>query len=95
MNVVHGVVLLAERDDAIAHGISLGSAARALGGGLKEVAAGVLPEVMTEDAETTVAIAEALGSLLGGEFVDEESAQGLVLAVGGIGRVEEEPGEVC
>jgi hypothetical protein len=50
---------------------------------------------MTEDAETAVAIAEALGGLLGGEFVDEKSAQGLVLAVGGIARLEEELGEVC
>jgi hypothetical protein len=95
MNVVYGVVLLAESDDAIAHGIALGSAARTLEGGQKELAPGVLAEVMTEDTETTVAVAEALGGLLGRKFIDEESAQGLVLSGGGISRLEEDLGEVC
>ena len=50
---------------------------------------------MTEDAEAAIAVSEALGGLLGGDLIDEESAQSFVLAVCGTRREEEDLGEVC
>jgi hypothetical protein len=49
---------------------------------------------MDQDAETAGGVAEAAGDLGGGEAVHEEGAEGLVLAVGGVGGIEEDPGEV-
>ena len=48
---------------------------------------------MTEDAKAAIAIAEALSDLLRRQMIDEESAQGLVLAMRGRGRLEENLGE--
>ena len=50
---------------------------------------------MAEDAEAAVGVAEAFGGLLGGQVIDEESAEGFVLAVCGTGRDEERAGEAC
>ena len=50
---------------------------------------------MTENAKTAVAVAEAPGSFLGRQVIDEESAKRLVLAVSGVGRVQEDLDEVC
>ena len=47
-----------------------------------------------QDAEAARGIAEAAGDLGGGEALDEEGAEGLVLAVGGVGGLEEGAGEV-
>lgn len=45
--------------------------------------------MVDQNAETAFRVAKAAGRLLGGEFFDEEGAQGLVLAVGGVGGLEE------
>jgi len=50
---------------------------------------------MDEDAEALRGVAEALGSLCGGEPLDEEGTQGLVLTLGGIGGLKEAMGEIC
>ena len=55
---------------------------------------GLLAELADQDTETARGITEAAGSLLGGEFLDEEGAQGLILAVGGVGGREEGLGQV-
>jgi hypothetical protein len=46
---------------------------------------------MTKDAEGAGGIAEGAGDLLGGALVDVIGAQGLVLAVPGIFRLQEKP----
>ena len=48
---------------------------------------------MDEDAEAAGGVAEACGGLGGGESLDEVGAEGLVLAVGGVGRLEKAVGE--
>jgi hypothetical protein len=49
---------------------------------------------MDEDPEALWGVAEASGSLSGGDPLDEEGTQGLVLAMGGMGRLEEAMGEI-
>ena len=46
---------------------------------------------MTKDAEGAGGIAEGAGDLLGGASVDVIGAKGLVLAVPGVFRFQEEP----
>jgi len=49
-------------------------------------------EVVTENAEGAWGVAEALGNLVGGRAFQEVGAKGLVLALGGRGRLAEEAG---
>ena len=49
---------------------------------------------MDEDTEATWGVTEATSDLGAGNLVDEEGSQGLVLAMGGVGGFEEDPGEV-
>lgn len=48
---------------------------------------------MDEDAEAARRIAETAGGLGGGEALDEEGTQGLVLAMSGVGWLQEEAGQ--
>jgi hypothetical protein len=49
---------------------------------------------MAEHAEAAGRITEPPGNLDGGEPFDEIGAQGLVLAMGGVGGLEEHAGEI-
>ena len=91
-DVIDGEVLLAGLDNLLRAGVGLGGVLGAFGRGQEEGAVGVLAEVVDQDAEAARGIAEAAGGLLGGESVDEEGAQGFVLAVGGVGGLEESLG---
>ena len=93
-NVIDREVLLAEGDDAVAEGIGLGCGVRSLGGGEEEVAVRILPELMDQDAKAAGGVTESAGDFGAGEAIDEEGAEGLVSAVGGVGRLEEDSGEV-
>jgi len=63
----------------------------------KERSAGVLAELVDQPAEAAGGITQASGGLFGGQAFDEEGAEGLVLALGGVGRGEDVLGEcsVC
>jgi hypothetical protein len=50
--------------------------------------------LVDEDAEAPRDVTEAASHLDAGETVDEEGAEGLVLAMGGVGGFEEDLGEV-
>jgi hypothetical protein len=91
-DVIDGEVLFPQGDDDVSEGIGLGCGVGPLGRGQEEGAAGILAELMDQDAEATWGVAEAAGDLGAGEAVDEEGAEGLVLAVGGVGGLEEGPG---
>lgn len=94
-NVINREVLLAGLDDAIADRIGFGSLLGAFGWGQEKGPGGVLSEMVDQDPETALGVAKAAGGLFGGELVDEEGAQSLVLAVGGVGRLEEGLRRVC
>lgn len=49
-----------------------------------------MSELVNQDAKAPRRVAEAAGGLLGGELVDEEGAQGFVLAVSRVGGLEED-----
>jgi hypothetical protein len=53
-----------------------------------------LTELMDQDAKAARGVAEAASDFGTGEAVHEEGAEGLVLAVGGVGGLEEDPGDV-
>ena len=57
--------------------------------GYKERPRGVLAEAVDQDAEAAGRVAEASGGLLGGQALHEEGAEGLILAVGGVGGLKE------
>ena len=64
------------------------------GRGQEEGPGRILSEVVHQNAEATLRIAEAAGGLFGRELVDEEGAEGFVLAMSGVGGVEEGLGGV-
>ena len=51
--------------------------------------------MMDKDPKASRGVSEALGDFGPGETIDEEGAQGLVLAVSRIGGLEEYAGELC
>jgi len=55
---------------------------------------GVLAEVMDEDAKAAGGVTATASGFGRRESFDEEGAEGLVLAVSGVLRLEEEAGEV-
>src|SRR5690349_18900584 len=95
VELLKGIVLFAQSHDALSNRVAFGGVARALGRALKERSLRILAEFMAEDAEAAIAVAEAFGGFLGGDAIDEESAEGFVLAVRGIGRDAERAGGVC
>jgi len=93
-DVVDGEVLFAQGDDTVAEGIGLGCGMRPLGRFEEEVASRVLAELVDEDSEAPRRVTEAASDLGTGNPFNEEGAEGLVLAVGGVGGFEEDHGKV-
>jgi hypothetical protein len=54
----------------------------------------ILTELMDEHPKAARRVAEAVSHLAAGKTVNEERAKGLVLAVGSVGGLEEDPGDV-
>jgi hypothetical protein len=56
----------------------------------EEFPVGILAKLMTEDAETAGRVAKLPGRMGGGVALDEKGAEGLILAVDGVFRFQEE-----
>ena len=67
---------------------------RSLDGSQEEIASGILAKLVDEDAEAAWGVTEAASGLGTGNAVDEKGAEGLVLAVRGVGGFEESAGKV-
>jgi len=93
-DIVDREVLFAEDDDEIAEGIGFGCGLRSLGRCEEEGATGTLTELMHQDAKTARGVTETASHLDAANTVNEERAKGLVLAVGGGGGLDEDPGDV-
>jgi hypothetical protein len=93
-DLIDRVVLLAELDDEVAGGRFLGLGPRAPAGGGKEDRLGLAAEVVTQDVKGVNGVAEGAGGLFGWAPVDQEGAEGLVLAVFRQARLEEEAAEL-
>ena len=59
-------------------------------GGEEEVPLALIAELMDEDAKATRRVAEPPGRLGGGDALDEEGAEGLVLSMVGVCGLQEE-----
>ena len=94
-DVVDGKVLLSQGDDAVTEGIALGCGMRPLGRCEEEAAVGFLSELVDQDAEGARGVSEPARDFCAGEPLDEEGAEGFVQSMGGVGRFEEDAGEVC
>src|SRR5262249_36902140 len=88
-DIVDGEVLLAQGDDALTQGLLFGGDVGPLVGGEEEAAAGGLAELVDQDTEAAVGVAEAFGDFRAGAALDDVGTQGLVLALGGVGRFQE------
>src|SRR5262249_35494163 len=88
-DIVDGEVLLAQGDDALTQGLLFGGDVGPLVGGEEEAAAGGLAELVDQDTEAAVGVAEAFGDFRAGAAVDDVGTQGLVLTLGGVGRLQE------
>ena len=93
-DVIDGEIPFASLNDLIPPGIGFGGLLGTFGRGQEKGPGGILAELVNEAAKAARGIAKASGGGLGREFVDEEGAQGFVLAVGGIGGMEENFGRI-
>ena len=89
------MVLFAQGEDERAGGGLFGLEAGAGMGGQEEGWLGVVAEGVTQDAESPWRVAKGLGDGLGRMPLDIKSAEGLVLALFGQGRFEEEAVRIC
>ena len=92
-DIVDREVLFAEGDDEVAEGIGFGCGLGSLGRCEEEGATGILTELMHQDAKTARGVTETASHLDAANTVNEELAKGLVLAVGSVGGLEEDPGD--
>ena len=93
-DVVDGEILFAQGDDTVAERVGLGCGTGPLGRCEEEVASRVLAELVDEDSEAPRRVTEAASDLGSGTPSNEEGAEGLVLAMGGVGGFEEDLGKV-
>ena len=54
---------------------------------------GILTELMDQDTKAARGVAETASHLDAGNTSDEERAKGVVLTAGGVGGLDEDPGE--
>jgi hypothetical protein len=87
--------LLAQGDDLVADRVGFGGVVGPFGGCEEEVAVGFLSELVDQDAEGPRGVSEPSSDFGASEPLDEEGAEGFVLALGWIGGFEEHAGEVC
>jgi hypothetical protein len=92
-DVVNGEVLFAQGDDLGAKLVSLGRDVGPFGRGQEEGAIGILPELVDQSPKTADGIAEAVGDVGCGLFLDAVGAEGFVRAMGSIAGLEEASGE--
>jgi len=93
-DIVDREVLFAEGDDKIAQGIGFGCGLGPLGRFEKEWTVGILTELMDQDAKAARGVTKTASHLDAGNTSDEELAKCLVLTVGGVGGLKEDPSEV-
>jgi hypothetical protein len=89
-DVVDGEVLLPECDDLFPKPFLLARRSAFASGGDEEVSLELIAELMDEDAKTARCIAEPPGRFGGGDTLDEEGPEGLVLSVSGVGWLQEQ-----
>ena len=92
-DIVDGAVLLSQGDDQFPQAILLAGRSALTWGRDEEVTLGLAAELMDEDPEAAWGVAEASGRLGGWHTIDEESPQGLVLPMSGVGGFQKALGQ--
>ena len=87
-------ILLAQRDDLLSKSSLLARRPPGENRRGEEIALGLITKLVDEDAKTPRSVAEASGHFSGGETIDEEGAQRLVLPMRRVGR-HREPAREC
>ena len=93
-DIVDRQVLFAEGNDEIAQGIGFGCGLRSFGRCEEEGAVEILTELMDQNAKAAWRVTEAASHVDAANTVNEKCTKGLVLAVGSVGRLQEDPGDV-
>ena len=94
-DVVDRQILLAQANHLLAHPIPFRGDCRSFLRRSEERAVRMLAKRMAEHTEAAGRVTEAACRLGGGESLDVVRAQGLVLAMGGVGGLEEKGGDAC
>jgi hypothetical protein len=90
---VDGEVLLSEGNDLFPKPLLLARGSAFASGGSEEVAFDLMAKLMNEDAKAAQSITELPGRFGRSKALDEEGSKGLVLSVGGVGRLQEPAGQ--
>ena len=86
---------LRKRDNRFAHSrLSRAQPCGLLTGGRKNGRFGLLAKLVAEDTEASRGVAEKTGGLGRGHVIDEVGSKGLILSMGGIRWLQEEPSHV-
>src|SRR5262249_54816780 len=96
VDVINGEVAFAQGDGAVEDWNAGRPGPRLLLGRGEEAGAfaGVVPELMAQDAKGTWRVGEACGDFPGGKLLDKVSAEGFVLALAGPVGLEKEAGRL-
>jgi hypothetical protein len=91
---IDGMVLFAQLNDEVTSGRFLGLGLGAVTRSHEEDRLGLPTEMVAEDVKGVKRVAEGAGDLFGWTPLDQKSAEGLVLAMFGQARLEEEAAEL-
>jgi len=94
-HIVDREMLFAQRDDSLPERIGLGGGVGAPLRCNEELRRWIVSAVMNQDSETAWRVSKALGRFGGRELCDEETAQGLILALGRGGWLKKESFWIC
>lgn len=94
-DLIHGVILLPERHNAVVGGRLLRLTPGARMGDEEKLGIGVAAELMAEAAERAGGVAELASDFARGPALEEVSPEGLVHPLSGLGRLLEEAAAFC
>src|SRR5437773_3848042 len=94
-DLIHRMVLLAQSDYQVVRLGLVRLGARTVTGRREELRMGLTTELVAQHAEGSRGVAESAGDLVGGAVLNEEGAQGFVLALVGMGGFGEESPDFC
>jgi hypothetical protein len=90
---VDGEVLLSQRDNLFPQPILLARRSTDACDPDEEVTFRLIAKLMHQHTEAAGRVTESSGHLGGGDTLDEEGSEGFVLPMGGIGGLQEAPGQ--
>lgn len=90
-DVVDGKVLFAQSDDLCTEPIDFGCCPWSFGRWQEELPVRVFPELVTQHPKAARRVSEPIGGFRAGEPLDKVGAESLILTLGRVGRLQEDP----